>query len=329
MKAFLGVILGFFFCTGQVAEAQLQRQIKVLTFNTWLLPIGKAAKTLDQRVKLIADSILESDADIVSLQEVWKSIGVRDRSRVMRELIERLKVHYPHHYMNEGSKRLGDGLLILSKKDFPIRAHSEPLTFKNCTALDECLGVKKGALHVEIEVPGVGLVDFYNAHLGASYASRASRTGMKSGHVRRRRKQVDEFKDYVERTRKHKVQILAVDLNTSPYEYDRKTSGYTRRRTAEYMAVVNGLGLLDTFHDGHEFGEKFSFDKKANPNASQGEGANARIPSETVDYVFVSKGGGKPTLIPESSELVFDQAHEGVYASDHYGVLTTFASPAQ
>jgi endonuclease/exonuclease/phosphatase family metal-dependent hydrolase len=53
-------------------------------------------------------------------------------------------------------------------------------------------------------------------------------------------------------------------------------------------------------------------------------------PFERLDYVFVRCGEhGGPTLEIKACELMFDQSVDGVWASDHYGVVADLERPAK
>lgn len=68
----------------------------------------------------------------------------------------------------------------------------------------------------------------------------------------------------------------------------------------------------------------FTFDAK-NPLVRAGEVATAA--SRRIDYVLVRAGVHGPTLQVRDCRLLLNEAVQGVWASDHFGVLADFAVP--
>jgi endonuclease/exonuclease/phosphatase family metal-dependent hydrolase len=171
------------------------QQIKVLTFNAWLVvtPVGLTfSKDIDTRIELMPDKIAETGADIIGFQEVW---NVDQRDYLISELKKR---GYPFSaYSSETEKRnllegntyqtigdvvkdafdesplnlieairrkMGNGLLIVSKYKLSVRV--DQLRFSDYTRGDE-FAVIKGAIRTQVEIPSYGWVDLVNAHLGA------------------------------------------------------------------------------------------------------------------------------------------------------------------
>ena len=65
----------------------------------------------------------------------------------------------------------------------------------------------------------------------------------------------------------------------------------------------------------------------ANPLVRDGEVSTAV--SRRIDYVLVRSGLHGPTLRVARCERVLDQPRDGVWASDHYGVLADLVLPEQ
>ncbi len=210
--------------------------------------------------------------------------------------------------------------------------------------MDEKIGANKGALHIEIDIPGVGVIDFYVSHLGAVYPDRDSVTGYNEDQMRIRYNQVNELIDYINRTKKHGVQIITADLNTHPVYFDSKNNEYSETLTKEYKILTNEASFIDVFHLFNNIGSKYSFDSVNNYNAKNGEGANKEIIPEFIDYIFINKN---ENILPYSSKLQFTNDNvqisneacsnillencffgsdrpSRIPPSDHYGVLATF-----
>jgi len=95
------------------------QNISVLSWNVCFLPLAttnweQGIKPWTERLDQVAEKILQEDADLVTLQEVYDS-------QAAQKLTERLKEKYSHIYYNIGPKTLGvnSGLFVASK--FPLK----------------------------------------------------------------------------------------------------------------------------------------------------------------------------------------------------------------
>ncbi|MGZ3699329.1 MAG: endonuclease/exonuclease/phosphatase family protein [Bdellovibrionota bacterium] len=288
-------------------SAQPPKELRVLTLNTWMLklPMGLGvAKDIPERLARMPDEIAATHADLIGLQEVWDP-------KIRAELVAALALRgYPHHAYLENNPfsllrgLIGNGLLVVSK--FPIRPSTHQLVFADYTRTDEYFAMK-GAILVQVEIPGVGLVDFYNAHLGAVSFNEKRRL-YDADHVRARYRQFEELVAWIGRTKGKGIVFLAADLNT--HFQDWTGEGFGEALSPEYQML-----LAAGFHNPMERRE-WTYDMR-NPYASEGVFKN--LPSEVEDYVFVS-GMAK---ISAESQVVFREKP----ISDHYGVLTRFTIP--
>lgn len=87
--------------------------IKLLTFNTQLLPALISQNKPEQRAIGIADFIIRRKYDIVCLQEVFAQ-GSRN------ELVKRLKDEYPYMVVRSGGQLLGEGSGLFVASKLPI-----------------------------------------------------------------------------------------------------------------------------------------------------------------------------------------------------------------
>ena len=93
--------------------------IEVLSWNVCFLPLAtanweKEVKPWTERLDQVAETILEADADLVTLQEVYDS-------QAAQELTSRLKEKYSHIYYNIGPKTLGTGSGLFVASKFPLK----------------------------------------------------------------------------------------------------------------------------------------------------------------------------------------------------------------
>jgi endonuclease/exonuclease/phosphatase family metal-dependent hydrolase len=160
-----------------------------------------------------------------------------------------------------------------------------------------------GAIAAEIHAPEpLGRVLFVNAPL--SYP--------KDAEVERERQAVAVARLVDELRPEHA--ILAGDLNAEP--------------EASSIRFLRGLQSLDgmsvSYRDAWEAahpGEPGHTFTPENPTMPTGEtGAWALEPGRRIDYILIRSSGHGPTLDTVSCERLFDEAVDGTWASDHFGV---------
>ena len=318
------IISSIIFLCFSFAQASAS-DFKVVNFNTWLLEIlGKdiASDILERRERIV-EALIELDADVISLQEVWPN-------KHREFLIEHLSEHYPYCAFDDSKsgmlKLFADGLIIFSKH--PIEGHpsqgcarpSHTLRFSEYTRLDEAF-ISKGAIHVEIRHPQLGVIDVYNAHLGA-LSFDAEQNGYNPEHDRAVRRQASEFIYFVQNTISSSQVILAMDLNR---HFKMWQNGFDSHDTLgrEYQSILTNLGAIDTFMQANGFDPRttsgiYTYDGHTNPNAAAY--VFAGNPQTFVDYIF-SIGD---LLQPVESEIIFTEPYRDYYLSDHYGLMTSF-----
>ena len=111
--------------------------------------------------------------------------------------------------------------------------------------------------------------------------------------------------------------VLAADFSADPESANVRF--ITGRQSLEGVSVCY-RDAWDAVHPG-ETGETFT---KANPLLADWD-----WPFKRLDYVFVRCGEhGGPTLEIKACELMFDRPVDGVWASDHFGVVADLEPPA-
>lgn len=188
--------------------------MRILTYNTWLLPqlrwprIGLVRDHLDAeqnlRAPLIATAI-DDDVDVVVLQEVF------DRN-ARRQLLEKLH-HHPHQTAPLKARRLPfdrrpGGVVICSRT--PILAQAQ-LVFSMSTGLDQ--GLTKGAVYARIQAEGGKTMHVVGTHLQAHRGPRRQAI---------RRTQLREIRAWVEQmgVPKDDVVLFAGDFNVPADDAD-------------------------------------------------------------------------------------------------------------
>lgn len=175
----------------------LGEEVKLLTWNVYMLPKPINFTKQKERSVLIADEMLKTDHDIIFFQEAFTK-GFRN------EMKNRLKEKYPYQEHLRKSRRLlhfiNSGLYVMSRYPFDILGW---LYFNNCVHSD-CLS-SKGVLLIEVEIKKDKRVQFAMSHMQAWDDQKA---------VSVRKAQVDEIKTLLDLYKKPGVpQILVGDLN--------------------------------------------------------------------------------------------------------------------
>jgi endonuclease/exonuclease/phosphatase family metal-dependent hydrolase len=114
--------------------------------------------------------------------------------------------------------------------------------------------------------------------------------------------------------------LVLGDFDATP---DSASLSFWRRRRP-----VDGISVCyqDTWEYVHPDEPGRTFDRD-NPSVRDGEVATAV--SRRIDYILVRAGHHGPTLQALDCQLFLDHPVNGVWASDHYGVMADLALPAQ
>lgn len=230
--------------------------LKVINWNTFLLPSIAKITAQNQRAKLIADYLKnsEEDYDIITLQEVFTK-------RAYRTITKTLKDKYPYH---TGSPRrrwfkpVSSGLLILSK--YPI-VDTYFYMFSKMAHADRYS--TKGALAVTIELSEKSKVQVITTHFQAQYGEKYET--IRKGQYHYLKNTV--LKNYHD---PDLPMILTGDFNIN------------KHRTQEYNPFINYLNLVDPIISGDITD---TYDSRINNLVTVKKGKPEKI--KTYDYIFL------------------------------------------
>lgn len=306
------------------------RPLKILQFNAWQLKALGIDLTKDrkERLRILPDYLAATQADVMTLSEVWSDLTKR---AIVRAMVRR---GYPFSSFSLQKASMGDGLLVLSK--FRITGVRRSRPFHPFTRMDEAL-TRKRAVRIALDVPGVGGVDLFQAHMGAVGFHR-DRDRYDRVQKAKLMVQLEELADFIRATATSDVVILGADLNANYQEYGgggRFLPEYAR----DYRALVEGAcpdrgEMRNSFlvANGMSVRDKNVPTYSAeNPYVSGG--IFAGIPSETEDYLLYCPSPRVSALkseivfrdaIPESDRERYRLKRLPKRLSDHYGVVTEF-----
>jgi endonuclease/exonuclease/phosphatase family metal-dependent hydrolase len=261
----------------------VETRARVLTWNIWWRfgPYG-------QRVPLILETLRQCDADVICLQEVWDT----DTANQAAELAGALGLHFCYEPVLpiEG---VNWGMAILSK--WPV-LESEGLVLPSMPSDDGSRDCK--VMRARLDGPN-GVVDVYNTHLSWRPEESAIR-----------QEQVGFIANLVKQTWKGPVPpIICGDFNAIP------TADEIRMLTGEAPVPVDGLYFFDAWQAAGHSDPGFTWDN-ANPLTNK-----ALQPNRRLDYIFVGEPAENAAGHVLSAERVGTNPTDGVFPSDHFGVL--------
>lgn len=169
---------------------------------------------------------------------------------------------------------------------FPLLASSNFILAAQSSNFEPCRCLLFGSF----PRPGGGEISVFNTHLT-----------WRVDEAETRSRQIDEILKFAE-GQKH-PSVLCGDFNAGA--------------DAQEVRKVAQAGFLDTFEVLNPGSKALTWDNR-NPYAA---GASVYLPDRRIDFIF-TRGLGKP----KSSKIVLEKPNEnGIYASDHYGVLAEYA----
>jgi endonuclease/exonuclease/phosphatase family metal-dependent hydrolase len=268
-------------------------RLRVVTLNVWNTE-GDA-----RRPELINHELKRLDPDLVSLQEVVQTHDLK----MLGRLFEGLNLHATHQadiqgYIPPFADRYG-GSAVASR--WPHRA-IEAVDLRVAGTND----VPWATLAVSVALPDAGEMLF----IGATAAWRPAAEAV-------REQQAMAITDLDARHRRDLPTIIAGDFNAAP-----------EAASIRYLAgrqSLNGRSVL--YHDawmvaGEGPGYTWTVD---NPHARAGIEQIIRQPHyrSRFDYVFVGSWDAHPGARAqvEAAHLAFDRPVEGVWLSDHFGLV--------
>jgi endonuclease/exonuclease/phosphatase family metal-dependent hydrolase len=259
----------------------IETRLRIVTWNLW----GRGGPW-NERHERIASTLLAVQPDVVALQEVWAEEGGRIQADLLAAALGFDRV-WASRYAIDG---VAVGNAILSR--WPI-AKSEVRWLPARPDLEELRNVIRAA----VDGPR-GRLAIYTTHLNWRF----DQSDVRQEQVRFVARLITETRE------EGFPPILTGDFNAAP------DSDEIRMLTGRTTLAVPGLVFHDAWEAAGDGGAGFTW-TNANPWARQD-----LEPDRRIDYVFVGwpKKGGAGHV---TSCRVIGQAIDGVFPSDHLGVL--------
>ncbi len=263
--------------------------MRILTWNLWW-----RYGTWQQRRRAIIAELSRVGPDICGLQEVWADPG----ETLAASLAEELGLHWvyaPSPAPERWQRRIGDptvgiGNAVLSR--WPI-IESAVRRLPAGEEPDE----GRLVLYARIQSPS-GSIPFFTTHLNTPWGQSALR-----------RQQVAAIAEFVRERSADFPPILTGDFNAMP-DYDE-----IRSLVGKTAPAVPSFIMLDAWSYARLLEPGWTWDRR-NPHVAATFEPDARI-----DYVFVGLPNDRGQGHILDIELIGTEPTEGIWPSDHFGVL--------
>ena len=295
-------------------------QINIRTFNAAMMPeficIANGVRPTRQRIKELAEILLQKEDDVVCLQELFET-------EVNDYLAEQLKEKFPYIICNVEHRTLGigSGLMIASK--YPIE-DAQFWKHDDCGGYDEL--ANKGTLAVKIKPTADQTVLIFTTHLNAG----ADSTDLfPEGHKSYRESQLSQLKiqveDYIEKTMQESPTIphviLTGDYNIGPLAPKRDAKG---KRTEGAQPDVEWTALKEVMDplisDEYEGTTCFDLAKDHRAGWDRSKLASWKCVPECIDHIGVPN----TSKMIQSVELISRTIDPMHGTSDHLAVAASF-----
>ena len=261
--------------------------LRVLTLNHW----GRGGRWQARR-SVLRRGLRELDPDVIAFQEAYRT----DEHDTTTEIVDP-----EFHVVHQTAGLLGDGNCAAIASRWPIAAVRE---------LDQQLTARTAdfpvtTLIAEIEAPApIGQLLFVNHLPSWKPQLELERELQTVAAVRAIEQLVAERPMHV---------VLAGDLDAEP---DAASIRFLRGRQSLDASSVYYVDAWSTIHPdeaGHTFTQR-------NPLMIEDSDVRQEV-DRRIDYVFVRADEFGPTLVITGCELAFAEPVDGVWASDHFGVV--------
>ena len=271
-------------------------RLRVLTLNLW-----HREAPWEQRREVIRRGLRVLDPDIVGLQEVLELRIGESKQNQAEELLR----DFAYHYVFGAAELLGPGFEFGN-----VIASKYPIGSAQVFALPgtEETGESRSVVHARVSTP-FGEVPVFVTHLNWK---------LHHGSVR-----VRQLQHLIELVEQHAPigetfpPIVMGDFNAEP---DSDEIRFLRG-----FATLAGKSVFyaDAWAYGGDGGPGFTYDRR-NPYA-----ARSHEPPRRIDYIFVRGPDAQWRGEPLATRVVFDQAEEGIWASDHFGLFSELSTHAE
>lgn len=290
----------------EIYTKTLNGSLKIITYNVGLLDIRVLGKTMfkptefiKQRAQLIPQHLLNRNADVIALQEIYEKHHIN-------YFINHLKDSYPYYFFaHQSPVKLNNGLMVFSKYPF-VSTSGESQKEKG--PIDEWFIADRGLLSTVIKLDENTNVNLVNMHATSGGTLTAQDTDAMNA---KRQAQLEQALTLA-RSTKTDYQIIVGDVNAGPaissdnYQYLLK-NGFTDSY-ADY-SKKSGIEAKPTWYGDNPLNAMRGYNKED---------------AQRIDHLYLSKQLAENSNIV-NVERIFDTNTISVRGkdyplSDHYGL---------
>jgi endonuclease/exonuclease/phosphatase family metal-dependent hydrolase len=292
------LLLSLTFIPVSVSAKAQTHEVKLLTYNTWMIPVLR--KMAKARAEAIGREL--GQYDIALMQEAFTS-GVR---KTMATLARQFDLD--NRYQARPFFRINSGSFTFTRYEI---VKSDFMRFLNCRGI-QCLSAR-GVLYVQVKLPNGQLLDLFNTHLQAF-----------EKHAKVRKRQMKRVMKFVNKKNDGTIPVI--------FGGDFNVIG----ETEEYQQLLKMLGnFKDVWTELRPNEPGLTWDPSVNTWAEYDYEESQLY--QRLDYIFYRDGKQAKIKIKDVS-LAFDtqkiwygvyKSPNYIFASDHFGVETTFTVETQ
>ena len=288
----------------KITPSNPAQSLHVISYNTLLMPefitLRNKHRPSSERVDEIADKLIEKNADLISLQEVFNAQSARQLAKRLSEA-----GYYIVRHLSPRPWTLNSGLFIASK--FPIH---NPKFQSHSVLFGHDKMASKGVLAVDIKI-GDDVITLANTHLNGG----GSFKGLSSYHARMI--QSHQMSQFLQQ-RGQNAQIVTGDMNVSAIDEGNFEPEYYIANKLYYENLKDPLALEPKEVRGSLVDKITRIHNEVLDNYRSFKPRNPLKRLEEFTDRFASEGGCLPSSLYEGAASNYEMAKEGtVVDMDH------------
>ena len=218
-----------------MSSAQEQKELKILSFNTWGLPINLSGTNQSDRFDSIIDSLNQVGSDIICLQECFnKQLRKKIKASISQDFYSQTNIEENRSIYLFFSMDVNGGLATLSKHPIIYEQFFKFPRFKGMQPQERI--AEKGFLFTQIKTP-VGIVNVVNTHMHAGNSEKVE--AIRMGQLQFMFSILQSMDDYY-----IYPTFLVGDLNITHPQVSEATDRFSQSTCYDYL--IQQLGFMDS-----------------------------------------------------------------------------------
>lgn len=271
----------------------MKQTLSILSLNCW-----NVSPPYEERIERIRAGVQALQPDVIALQEIIVRPDGFDQAAQILDGLGYQSAFSPAFSWDENGQQCGPagrdyGFGNVAATRLPI------LDRRQCTLPGEESGEWRSAVAILVDTPA-GVLPFVSTHLNWKF---------EHGYIRERQVvALADFADAVARGQRLPP-VVAGDFNAEPEATEiRFLKGW-------HSLAGRSASYLDAWQHGGNGSCGWTWDNRDPYAAMVGE------PNRRIDYIFVGFDHERPPMQVQDCRLVFDEARDGIFPSDHFGLM--------